>query len=269
MKILINYADKNFKKQQKKNTQTAKSVGNFDRVIEYGPESIDKNFYDKHADFITNSRKGNGYWLWKPYILYKTLMEEAAEGDYVFYCDSGSFFVNSVDLIIQELDKVNQDIFLTETPLIEYQWTKKECFIKLGCLNESYQYSNQVQAGFILVKKTSQSVKFISNYLDWCSDYSILNDEMNTNINKDLIAHRHDQSILSLLAKKENLMLFRDISQYGRRPWQYTSPGREYLIKSYNNSKYPSIVCLYRKSNWRKVFIKEKLKDILGAELRF
>ena len=47
-KILINYANKAFKKAQKLNSKTGLGVGNFDRVIEYSPKDIDKKFYEKN-----------------------------------------------------------------------------------------------------------------------------------------------------------------------------------------------------------------------------
>ncbi|MEH7249334.1 hypothetical protein V7114_21460, partial [Neobacillus niacini] len=221
MKILINYSDNNFKTSQARNTKSGLKKGGFDKVIEYGPEKLDKSFYKEHADFIENNKRGGGYWIWKPHVILKALLEEANDGDYVFYCDSGSMFINSVDHLIEALKGTKQDIFLSEIPLLEYQWTKRECFEKLGCLDERYLYSNQVQSGYILIKKSQNSVNFFKEYLTVCCDYIMVNDEKNMNINKELIDHRHDQSVLSLLSKKAGFQFFRDISQYGLRPNQY------------------------------------------------
>ena len=67
----INYANKKFFNAQKLNSQTAKKFG-ADVVIEYNQNSIDNSFYnDNHT--ILECRRGDGYWLWKPYIINKTL----------------------------------------------------------------------------------------------------------------------------------------------------------------------------------------------------
>ncbi|UZJ79341.1 hypothetical protein [Fictibacillus sp. KU28468] len=268
MKILINYADENYKNEQKRNSYTGIKNGGFDKVIEFSPEKLDQDFLEQHSSFISNNKRGGGYWIWKPFIILKTLKEVADFGDFIFYCDSGSMFINTIDYLIVELEKSHQDIFLTEIPLIEYQWTKYECFKKLNCLDNKYLYSNQVQSGFILIKKTKSSIEFFEKYISVCVDYSNINDDWNKDINRDLIDHRHDQSILSLLAKKASLELFRDISQYGTRPWQYINPNLDFNIKKYRNSNYPQIVNLYRKDNWYKVLIKERIKDLIGVKLR-
>lgn len=268
MKILINYSNDKYLKQQKLNTNSGKKYGGFDKVIEYDLNNLGKDFLDEHSDFLKENERGGGYWIWKPYIILNTLLNEASEGDYVFYCDSGSMFVNSIDYLIRDLETSNQDLLLTEIPLLEYQWTKKECFIELDCLKEEYVYSNQIQSGFILIKKTENTIDFFKEYLLLCTKYELINDTYDKQINKDLIDHRHDQSILSLLAKKRGYQFFRDISQYGFRPWQYTAKGRDFSIVSYSNSNYPQIVSLYRKDKWWKVYFKEKLKNKLGFKLK-
>ncbi|WHX80023.1 hypothetical protein QNH32_05290 [Priestia flexa] len=268
MKILINYSDNNFRKQQIKNTKSGFRHGGFDRVIEYGPSDLEEDFLQKHTSFINNNKRGGGYWIWKPYIILHALNQHAEYGDYVFYCDSGSYFVNTIDYLIKDLTASNQDIFLTEIPLLEYQWTKSECFERLECKEDRFLYSNQRQGTYILVRKTEKSIKFIERYLELCNQYDLLNDSKNEENNKQLIDHRHDQSLLSLLSKKEGIEGFRDISQYGIRPYQYITSDRDFFIKKYKNSTYPQITISYRKDKWFKVFLKEKVKDKLGFTLR-
>jgi hypothetical protein len=268
LKILINYADENFKSQQKLNSKSGQKKGGFDQVIEFSPKDLNGEFLEKHSSFMHSNKRGGGYWLWKPYILLKTLVEYTNDGDYVFYCDSGCFFINSIDYLIDVLEKSKQDILLTEIPLLEYQWTKKECFLALNCLDDRILYSNQIQGGYILVKKTKESVSFIEEYLNVCSQYELLDDSKNIDINNNLIDHRHDQSILSLLSKKRGFVFFRDISQYGQRPFQYLTPDRDFIIKRYENSNYPQIICSYRKNKWWLVYLKERIKDKLGFKIK-
>jgi len=73
-------------------------------------------------------------------------------------------------------------------------------------------------ASFILIKKTEFSMSFIEEWLTFCQDYRILTDSPNEcgleNF-QNFFDHRHDQSVLSLLARKHKITLDIDPSQYG------------------------------------------------------
>lgn len=260
MIIAINYADNNFKDAQSFNTKTAYKKGRVDRVIEYSPNDIDEEFYLKNKKILSN-KKGGGYWLWKPYIILKT-MNKMNDGDYLFYCDSGAAYINRVQFLIDSLEKVGQDIMPFELPLIEKQWTQSESVRLMDCDTNEFKESNQILATYILIRVSDKSKNFIREYMKICENYKILIDN-NTIDNDCLIEHRHDQSIFSLLCKKYNLEVFRDPSQYGIRPWEYLANGREYNPKKYKNSEYPQILVSFRKENGKKYVIKDKLKYIL------
>jgi hypothetical protein len=121
MKILINYADEKYKKAQKLNTWTGLHIAKFDKVYSYGPDNIDEDFYNKNKTILSQKR-GNGLWLWKPYFIYKTLLE-CRDGDIIFYCDSGSFFIRKIQYLLNSLGK-DQRIWVSDIPLLESCFTK-------------------------------------------------------------------------------------------------------------------------------------------------
>lgn len=260
MIIAINYADENFKSAQKINTNTAYKNGKVDKVIEYSPKDIDTIFYENHKNILSKKR-GGGYWLWKPYIINKTI-DKMNEGDYLFYCDSGVAYINKLQYLIDCLEKSKQDIMAFELPLIEEQWTQQETFKIMNCDRSIYKKSNQLLATYILIKVNNNSKQFIREYLKLCQNEKNLVDNI-PQTNTRCIQHRHDQSIFSLLCKKYNIKPFRDPSQYGIRPWEYLANGREYNPKKYKNSTYPQILVSFRKENGKKYVIKDKLKYIL------
>ena len=102
--VLVNYANKLFSRAQKKNAESGLNIGGFDQIISYSPTDIDQDFYIKNRK-ILNQKKGNGYWIWKPYFIKKTL-EKLNYGDYLFYCDSGSYFIDSIRNLILFSDLV-------------------------------------------------------------------------------------------------------------------------------------------------------------------
>ena len=274
-KVFLTYTDSKFDKQKKAALLFAWLFGNFDKVIGTSPQNIHQIFKNKYQE-ILSAPKGGGYWLWKPYIINKTL-KKLNHGDFLFYSDASSIFLKKVDILIQELDKHNQDIMGFELPLIEEQWTKPDLFINMGCEGEKYSRSNQIMASFILIKKSVNSEIFIKQYLDYACDKTNLTDLENDKVIKSecLIDHRYDQSIFSLLYKKYNLHPFKDPSQYGNDPNGYSGisqeiddnnlhilkNGRKFRINKYEET-YNLVIYLYRRSNI-KVIIKFMVKNIL------
>lgn len=234
---LVNYANSDYVKLQQKNSKTAIQVGGITKAVSYQPSDIDQEFYRKNEGILDQPR-GNGYWLWKPYFVKKAL-DQINTGDYLFYTDSGSYFVNSVENLILAINASNQDIMPFELSFKQSMWTKRDTFTLMNCDYPEFTESKIRMAGFILIKKSLVSVKFIDEWLFFAQDKRILTDIANTQTKpnyEDFIEHRHDQSIFSLLTKKYNFEAFRDPSQYGN-----------FALHSYKNSKdYSQLVNLTR-----------------------
>lgn len=84
--------DENNVKTQRLLIHSAKCV-RFKIIIENGTDDIEKTFIDVHKD-IFKYKMENGLWLWKPYLIKKTL-EKVDDGNIVFYCDSGASLFKS------------------------------------------------------------------------------------------------------------------------------------------------------------------------------
>lgn len=234
MNLLINYANDAFRKEQKLNSKTAKEVGLFDKVIAYSPEDIDRDFYKKN-NRILSQKTGNGYWLWKPYFIKKTL-EILESDDFLFYCDSGSYFIKPITPLIETSLVTGQEIIVFELRgLLERVWTKRDAFILMDCDSPKFTNSSQRLASFSLWKKTSFTMDFINELLHYSQDERLITDLENQcgypNY-PEFREHRHDQSILSLLTKKYNLDAFRDPSQWRYyRKWFYPTSNYRKLIE--------------------------------------
>lgn len=232
MITLVNFADNNFKNNQKWNSFTAKFFGEVDKIFEYGLDDIDTNFLELNKGLLKYS-KGFGNYFWKPYIINKAL-SGINEGDYLMYADSGSIFLKSVKPMVKHMESKNKKILCFKLPLIEKQWTKKDTFILMDCDSELYSDSSQSMGGFILIKKCKESIDFLSEFQKYCLDERIISDAPNTlgfNNAPEFIAHRHDQSVLSLLCKKHNVILEGDLSDYGVFPSKYLY-NKDYLFDS-------------------------------------
>ncbi len=265
MKILINYSDCSFLRQQQFNSKTGKKYGGFDKIISFSPEDIDSDFRKKNESILV-SKRGAGSWLWKPYFIYKTLMDMKLD-DYLFYCDSGAYFVKSIDHLISFAEAKQETILAFEQPLLVCQYSNKKV-LDLYCSDYNAIFDNQVLAGYILIKNSERTKEVIKEWLDLCQEKDLLMDNRG-NEKFGFISHREDQSILNLVLWRYNIKKYRDISQYGNLPAKYLKYGvavRGFSYAKFLNygSDYPTILHLYRKgklySYFPRLFFKCKLR---------
>lgn len=260
MIYVVNYADVKFADNRKYCSYTAIATGRADKVFEYSPDDIPVSYKNAHKEIFSYER-GNGLWLWKPYIISHAL-NRIKDGDYLMYIDSGAFFVDKIQKLIDVMNECHQDLLTFELPLLQRQFTKKETFDIMGIT----QYdTNQRLSGYILFKKTSFTLSFVKEWLFYMENESALSfKHFDSSIEEfpDFYSHREDQSILTLLCLKYALPSFRDPSQFGDRPWMYASSSYSYNPKEYKESTYPKIVVSNRKENPKKYRIKELIQTI-------
>ena len=222
MIVSINFADKSFRKQQFWNSKTATILGGIDKVTEYSPEDIDPSLLKQNEEMIEGS-KGFGYYFWKPYLIKETL-KTLNTGDYLVYADSGAVFLKSVKPILRYMETKGADIIGFRLPLIEKQWTKRDTFVLMDADTPKYTDSPQITANFFILKKSEQTKEFIDKYWAYCSDRTLIDvkpNKMGLDNYPEFIEHRFDQSVFSLLCKKEKILVEGDLSDYGVFPYQY------------------------------------------------
>nr|WP_296480269.1 hypothetical protein [uncultured Acetatifactor sp.] len=234
----ISYANDQYKKAQELNLKTALTYG-ADKVIVYSPEDIDRHFYEKNKEVLMCHR-GNGYWLWKPYIIKKTL-DKMEYGDYLIYADSGAYYINDIHYLIRCMEQQMTDIMLFSLPksYLEKIWSKRDAFIIMECDSLEYTDTPQRLAGFIVIKKTKFVYEFIEEWLFYAQDKRIITDQKNC-MGKDnypgFRENRNDQTALSLLSKKYHLQCFRN-------PSCITADNDKEILEK---SNYPKIFHLHR-----------------------
>ncbi len=245
MIVAVNYANAKYRKAQKVNSKTAITKGKVDKVISYSPRDLDADFRQKNSAILLQKR-GNGYWLWKPYIILKTL-REMQEGDYLVYLDAGAFYINSVKWLTVEMEKDGQEIMSFELPFQEKRFTKRDAFIGMQCNEEKYTESNQRMATMIVFKKCESTLHFVKEWLYFGQKEEIITDRPNCTGHENdsrFIDHRHDQSIFSLLCKKHGIKAYGDPSQFGRFPELFYDLK---LDQKETPSNVPQIVAMHRK----------------------
>lgn len=247
MILAISYADERFYKAQKFNSKRALKFG-ADEIKEYTRKDIDADFYRSNAT-ILDAPRGGGYWLWKPYVIHDAL-QNLEDGDYLIYTDAGSAFVNKIDYLIEAMEKAQTDVMAFCIDHLEREYTKRDAFILMDCDEESYYNSLQICGGYVVVKKNEHSSRLISEYLRYAQDERIITDNPNVMGKENLSGfreNRHDQTVWSLLCKKNGIKPFRDPSEYGL---DFSIYPQDVI----DRSNYPQIIESHRNPNITSVF---------------
>jgi hypothetical protein len=185
-------------------------------------KDIPKEYYEKYKH-IFSQKRGFGYWLWKPFFILKAL-EQIKDGDMLIYCDSATVIIDDLNYLFDLCLKNNGTLLFENQNGISLfknenessgakhknkEWTKLDCFNLMNCNESRYINGDQVDAAFQVYEKNDFNLNLLKEYLSFCENENILTDCPNiTGLNLDtFIEHRHDQSILSLLAIKYKIKL--------------------------------------------------------------
>ncbi len=176
-------------------------------------------FYGNNKELLSSSR-GQGFWLWKPYLIAHEL-ERLKNGEFLVYYDVGRpsipHRIDNPILPLLEWCSNRNGGMLPGTYIPEYgrnaKWTKRECFVTMDCDLPLYWEHPQIQATYSVWQKSDASLAFVNEWLSWCmkpsalADHTILPDVSNFD---DFVDHRHDQSIITNLAIKRGIKCYGD-----------------------------------------------------------
>jgi hypothetical protein len=201
-KIAITFADEKYHLTLQRFQKQLIECGSFDEVIAYTPKDFDEEFLTKHQDFINKNSRGYGYWIWKPYIIYKTLIEKCKEGDILFYADAGCTLSKPVTNLI-EFCKQSQFGVIAGPSCLVREFTKMDLFSAIGIPFEQMKDKWMVEAGRLVIQKRDHTMNFIKEWWDFSQQYHLIDDTPSIETNHPGFQdHRHDQSIFTLLAYK-------------------------------------------------------------------
>jgi len=198
------------------NMKSALEVGGFDTAKIYTMDDIDDYFKAKNAHILNLSR-GSGFWIWKPYIILKKLLE-IEEGDILCYNDSKYLWLKNIRHFETDvLSEKNIGVYKNkpnESSYIEKEWTKFDALALMNIKHENNFRNNvinttQVWAGFIILRKSFNPIRFVGEWLTYVQDQRIVTDAPSIlgPENCCFQENRHDQTVLSLLCKKWGIFM--------------------------------------------------------------
>lgn len=183
----------------------------FSNIYAYTEKDLmkDTEFFSKHSKFILNN-PAYGYWIWKPYLIKRTL-EKMETDDILLFLDSGcELNVNGKDRMQHYINLVKEKkIIGTSCGSSDYNWTKMDLIKYLNMDNNiELLKTPHMQAGCLLMKKCDIIVNLYNEIYEIASNnYNLIDNSPSSAKNyPGFQEHRHDQSIFNLLVKKYNLI---------------------------------------------------------------
>lgn len=206
---------------------------------------ISYEFFLNNSETIKSTR-GFGYWLQKPYLINKVVLD-CKDGDILVYCDAGVKIINNLNNIINVMD---QDIFLFSNGHQHVHWCKMDVIRAINTktdderkisnpsfipqfngVSSDYCDLQQAQASVIFFKVNQNTRNFIKEWLLWSQMPGFIDDSPSKLPNyPEFAQHRYDQAILTCMSIKYEYKLHYWADQ--RWYWSQRSrwPGDDYPL---------------------------------------
>jgi hypothetical protein len=214
----------------------AKNSGWFDVSVALTDRDLPRlfpQFVTRHENILNRRVRGYGYWIWKPFLIGELLNTLGNQYSGVVYMDAGCQLNPSGNEPRMRMSAYfdmaqSKGTFAMHLPdHREDRWSRRITMDYLN-LDEGQQASPQIQATTVFVTKRSDLL--VQQWLDACSaeDYAYLMDGPKVEVNAPgFVAHRHDQSIFSGLAKGYGIETTPDETFWAP---QWSTAGRPYPI---------------------------------------
>eukprot|EP00397_Hematodinium_sp_SG-2012_P009071 GEMP01009145.1.p1 GENE.GEMP01009145.1~~GEMP01009145.1.p1 ORF type:complete len:866 (+),score=209.28 GEMP01009145.1:156-2753(+) len=213
--VHISYAQGCCEKEQRRSSQTALEFGcDESRSLngtELSPEFVAKNEALLEFDrtrFMHHKTPSNtkGYYVWKPYILLKTLQDPTLPWNdtVIVYTDAGLTFINPIRGPITDALQHSDGVgFMTE--MYEQDWSKRDAFVLLDADVPSIASTHQLMSGFVALRKTALAVQFATAWLAACETRRVITEEPSETALPEYPSFRNnndDQTAFSITFKK-------------------------------------------------------------------
>ena len=233
MVTFITFGNINYMNSLKRIRNEAKNMKIFDNILTLNERDLENRcpiFWDSHKDFILKNPRGYGYWLWKPFIILKTL-ESMNDNDILLYSDAGcSFNKSGLPRMYNYLNIVKNN----SSGVLSFQlqhniknYTKMDLLDYLGMNNTETLNSKMLVGGIIFFRKCENTIKLVNEWYKISCNYHLIDDTKSILTNDiSFIEHRHDQSVLSLLIKKYGANILSDETYFN----YFNIKGKNYPI---------------------------------------
>jgi len=227
MKIhLATFYSSDLKRSAQRFKYQAEEMGIYDHIHIFSQNDLNLDFKNYVSELIKKGKKrGYGHWVWQTHI-HQVILSKMNTGDIYHWCDVGCHFnkdgINRLKEYIKIVaNNINGCLFFSyKKPKLEekfneysfpknleYEYTKADLvkYFNLNFDDEIIQ-TPQVWGGSFFLRKCLDSEKLMKEHFEITRNkYYLIDDDESKFLEEShpgFIAHRHSQSVLSILAKK-------------------------------------------------------------------
>jgi hypothetical protein len=206
----------NYKDSVERIKKEAEEMIYFDKIKVYSQLDFDEEYKNRHQNFYNENNRGFGYWMWKSYIILKTLNEMQYD-DILIYADAGCTLNNNLmaknrlSVYINLCKTIPSGNVSFQMSYIEKMWTKMDMFVILDAAKPEIMNSGQLVGGVFILKKCRHVMDLVNEWYTVSHNYQLISDFPSVIPNDPSFRdHRHDQSIFSILRKKRGTIIIQD-----------------------------------------------------------
>ena len=225
-RIFLTFTDQRMQSARARICQQAQALNFYSEVIGASERSLDSDFRKRYKSILNAEHKGYGFYVWKPRIV-KQVLASLQDGDLLHWLDAGSHLNPAGLWRLEQYFQLAETVpggflgFENKPPdgPLPYDGRRlpdnSEYLLTKGDLLDWFHVrhrpeitrTQQIGATTFIVRKCKESVEFIDQWNEvFAGRQHLIDDSPSMSANEEgFICHRWDQSILSILAKLNNV----------------------------------------------------------------
>ena len=210
----VSFADTSLLPSLQRIKRQAEEFNCFRKICIYTEKNLPRQARKRAKEIIsvTGTRRGYGYWSWKPAIV-KSVMKKMKDGDVLLYSDAGTHLnARGKDKLFEYIERARlHDIWVIQLDnvLNDLNYTKRDTaeLFKADLPNGNVLKDGQIQATFFILVKSAYTTSLIKKWdeLMELKNVHYFDDSPSVLVNdSSFVENRHDQSLFSLLLKSNH-----------------------------------------------------------------
>lgn len=177
---------------------------------------LDQPFYQQNRWLWDHPHKrGFGWYAWKPFVIWHAL-STLNDGDVVLYVDADTVPIAPLGVLFEQCARDGGIMLFASEGHMQREWCKLDCYVTMG-QSEHVDAPAGVARFMLFQKGPWRTAQFLMEWLTYCVNPSANTfDPSRTDLEwSGFIEHRAEQAIMTNLAHKYGLRLYREACQAG------------------------------------------------------
>lgn len=218
MRVLITFSGASYDETTKKIVERAKAFGADDVWVYDDKWLLGQPFYTQNKWLWDHHHKrGFGWYAWKPFIVWHAL-QKLNNGDVVMFLDADTEPIAHFGVLFEQCIADGGIMLFASENHRQVEWCKQDCYIAMGQADDKYRDVSAGVARFALFQKGPwHSTQFLMEWLTYCVNPTATTFDASADgwEHPLFIEHRTEQAIMTNLAHKYGLNLYREACEAG------------------------------------------------------